>query len=336
MSIGKRIDFLRALDIFLAVVEHRSMTGAARVLGLAQSAVSQTLQQLEAELGQPLFDRTVRPLTLTSAGAVLRMRAVPLVAEAAETRALVRGVGTGILPQLRLAVIGSLAGTLVPPLVAALTERLAIRDISVWRGLATTNENALLSRDVDMLVTSDALYGIDGLARYPLFREPYIVIAPAGTLKGMRTPSFAALAERMAYIRYTRRTQMGWAIESQLKRFGAILPGGLEFDSSEDVVATVAAGRGFAITVPSHVLHGLRSGAAVDSASFPGPGFQREVNLVVRAGELGTVPDEVHRLCLDVLASDFVSGVRAAVPWIGDGFAVAAEDRAGPEVVETH
>jgi DNA-binding transcriptional LysR family regulator len=323
MSNGKKIDFLRALEIFLATAEHRGVTAAAKSLGLAQSAVSQTLQQLEGELGQPLFDRAVRPMALTSAGAVLRVRAMQLVAEAAETRALVRGVGGVGLPQLRLAVIGSLAGTLVPPLVTTLTERTGIADISVWRGLATTNENALLSRDVDMLVTSDALYEVDGLQRFVLFREPYIVIAPPGALKGGKG-TLAALAERLPHIRYTRRTQMGWAIETQLKRLGAALPGGLEFDSSEDVVATVAAGRGFAVSVPSHVLHGLRGGATVDSAPFPGPGFSREVNLVVRAAELGAVPAEVHRLCLEVLSTDFAPRIHAAVPWLGDGFAVAS------------
>lgn len=324
MSAAKKIDFLRALEVFLAVAEHRSMTGAAKALGLAQSAVSQTLLHLEAELGQSLLDRGVRPLALTGAGAVLRVRAVQLIAEAAETRSLVRGVGGAGPPQLRLAVIGSLAGTLVPPLVATLTDRLGIREISVWRGLATTNENALLSRDVDMLVTSDALYDVDGLRRLALFHEPYIVIAPSGAIGAAKATTLAGLAARLPYVRYTRRTQMGWTIETQLKRLGIGLPGALEFDSSEDVVATVAAGRGFAISVPSHVLHGLR-GARVDSAPFPGPRFGREVNLVVREAELGAMPGEVHSLCLEVLADDFAPRVRAAVPWLGDGFAVAAK-----------
>ena len=149
------------------------MTAAARSLGLAQSAVSQSLQQLEAELGQSLFDRSVRPLSLTSAGAILRTRAVQLIADAAETRTIVREVGSGALPHLRLAVIGSLAGTLMPPLIGALEDRLSIGTISVWRGQATTIENALIQRDVDMLVTSDALYDLDGLERAVL-EDPWV------------------------------------------------------------------------------------------------------------------------------------------------------------------
>jgi DNA-binding transcriptional LysR family regulator len=103
-----------------------------------------------------------------------------------------------------------------------------------------------------------------------------------------------------------------------------VLPGALAFDSSEDVIAMVAAGRGWAISAPSHVLHGLRQGAAIDSAPFPGPAFHRTVNLVVRAAELGAVPREVHRLCLEVLAREFQPGLRRILPWLGDRFAIGA------------
>lgn len=323
------VDFLRALEVFLAVADCRSMTTAARSLGITQSAVSQILGQLEIELDKTLFDRTVRPLALTTAGAVLRSRATQLVTDAAETRTLVRSIGRGAMPQLRLAVIGSLAGTLVPPLVAALTERLPVRDISVWRGLATTQENALINRDVDMLVTSDPLYDMEGLERFLLFREPFIVIAPPGTLRRRGGVTLARLAEHMTFIRYTRRTQIGAAIESQLSRLRAVVPGTVAFDSSEDVIAMVAAGGGWAITAPSHVLHGLRTGASVDTAAFPGPAFRRSVNLVVRAAELGGVPQEVHRLCIDVLRRDFLPRLRKVVPWLDKQFEIAAPAKAG-------
>lgn len=324
MASGKTTDFLRALEIFLAVAESRNMSAAGRSLGLAQSAISQSLQQLEAELGQPLFDRSVRPLGLTSAGAILQTRALQLVADAAETRAIVREAGSGALPHLRLAVIGSLAGILVPPLIGTLEDRLTMGDISVWRGQATTIENALIRREVDMLVTSDALYDLDGLDRFTLFSEPYVVITPSGVFEDGKPPSMEELTDRLPFIRYTRRTQMGWSIESQFKRMGVTLSGNLEFDSSEDVIAMVAAGRGWAVSVPSHILHGLRDPATLDPVPFPGPGFQRTVNLVVRSAELGTVPAEVHGLCLEVLGRDVVPRIHRLIPWLGDGFELAS------------
>ena len=108
---------------------------------------------------------------------------------------------------------------------------------------------------------------------------------------------------------------------------GADLPNRLEFDSSDDVIAMVAGGHGWAISVPSHVLHGLRRGATLDSAPFPGPGFRRAVNLVVRAAELGSVPAEVQRLCVDVLSRDVAPRIHEIVPWLSDAFEIASATR---------
>ncbi|MEE8445722.1 MAG: LysR family transcriptional regulator [Alphaproteobacteria bacterium] len=321
---AKGIDFLRALDVFAAVAEQRSLTAAAATLGITQSAVSQLLKQLEGELGQELVDRAVRPVGLTAAGVALRARAVQLLADAAQARAAVRDIARGVLPHLRIAVISSLAGTLIPPLVSALCDRLEVHRVSVWRGLATTDENALIDRDVDMLVTSDPLYNIDGLDRFELFNEPYLVALPPGEMPPDDAErSLAALGRRLPFIRYTRRTQIGWAIEGHLKRLKLDLSDRLEFDSAEDVIAMVAAGRGWAITAPSHVVQGLRAGDALDTAPLPGPGMRRGVNLVVRSGELGRLPGEVRVLCAEVLRRDFAPQLARVLPWLGDAFVVA-------------
>lgn len=324
MNQNKSTDFLKALEVFLAVAETRNMTAAARALGLAQSAVSQMLQQVEAELGQSLFDRTVRPLCLTSAGAILQTRAVQLLADAAETRSLLREFGSGTLPHLRLAVIGSLAGTLVPPLISALGDQLRIKQISVWRGQATTRENALINRDVDMLVTSDALPEITGLDQFPLFTEPYVAIMPKGAMPDGAATAISDLSDKLPFIRYTHKTQIGWAVETQLKRMGVNVPLTLEFDSAEDVIALVSAGRGWAVSVPSHILQTIRDPAAIEVVPFPGPRFSRSVNLVVRKGELGTIPQDVHAICLDILKRDFAAGVHKLIPWLKEDFKIAS------------
>ncbi|HET9060867.1 MAG TPA: LysR family transcriptional regulator [Acidimicrobiales bacterium] len=60
---------LRDLKALMAVVEARSFTEAAHRLGFTQSAVSQQVAALEAELGQKLVER--RPVRPTAAGARL-------------------------------------------------------------------------------------------------------------------------------------------------------------------------------------------------------------------------------------------------------------------------
>jgi DNA-binding transcriptional LysR family regulator len=59
---------LRHLRNFLAVADELHFTRAARRLHLAQAALSQSMRQLESEIGVPLLVRTTRRVTLTEAG----------------------------------------------------------------------------------------------------------------------------------------------------------------------------------------------------------------------------------------------------------------------------
>ena len=67
----------------MEVATARSMSLAAAKLGMTQSAVSQAMRKLEADLGVTLVVRGRRPVTLTAAGVTLEQRAEPLLREAA-------------------------------------------------------------------------------------------------------------------------------------------------------------------------------------------------------------------------------------------------------------
>jgi|SRR5579883_83452 len=72
------LDDLRAL---VAVGRERSFTKAAAKLGVSQSALSQTIRQLEARLGVRLLTRTTRSVSLTEAGERLVGTAAPRIEE---------------------------------------------------------------------------------------------------------------------------------------------------------------------------------------------------------------------------------------------------------------
>ena len=59
------------LEVFLAVAHEKSFSRAAETLHRTQPAVSQAVRRLEAELGEPLFDRSSKDGTMTTAGRVL-------------------------------------------------------------------------------------------------------------------------------------------------------------------------------------------------------------------------------------------------------------------------
>jgi DNA-binding transcriptional LysR family regulator len=111
---------LRQLEYLVAVADEGGFTRAAAKLHVAQPGVSAQIKQLEHELGQPLFDRSGRGVTLTSAGrAVLPYARAALDAVAGarvavqELTGLLRGrvaIGTVTSPGADLNLPGLLAG----------------------------------------------------------------------------------------------------------------------------------------------------------------------------------------------------------------------------------
>ncbi len=65
------------LRAFLAVAEHLNFSRAAASLGVTPSALSQTIRALEQDIGQQMFQRTTRSVSLTEAGTTLRDRIAP-------------------------------------------------------------------------------------------------------------------------------------------------------------------------------------------------------------------------------------------------------------------
>ena len=62
---------LELYRVFRAVAQEGSVSAAAQQLYISQSAVSQSLQQLEQQLQVRLFSRSTRGVTLTEEGRVL-------------------------------------------------------------------------------------------------------------------------------------------------------------------------------------------------------------------------------------------------------------------------
>ena len=70
------------LRLFVSVVDEGSIARAADALGIAKSAVSRRLQQLEDRYEIKLVDRQPRNWEVTKAGQELYQRAVAMVADA--------------------------------------------------------------------------------------------------------------------------------------------------------------------------------------------------------------------------------------------------------------
>ncbi|AZQ12352.1 LysR substrate-binding domain-containing protein [Shewanella khirikhana] len=102
----RKLPPLRALQVFEAAARHLHFSRAATELCLTQSAVSHQVRALEQHLGQPLFSRKGRELTLTGKGQQLFL-GVQSALDGLDS--LCRQLNEGDSRELRLAVYSSFA-----------------------------------------------------------------------------------------------------------------------------------------------------------------------------------------------------------------------------------
>jgi DNA-binding transcriptional LysR family regulator len=98
---GVSLDQLRA---FIAAVDEGSFSAGARRLRRAQSAVSELVSNLEAQIGVVLFDRSERYPKLTPAGVLLVVDARSVVANVDLLKARAKGISGGLESELSVVV----------------------------------------------------------------------------------------------------------------------------------------------------------------------------------------------------------------------------------------
>src|SRR5258706_6541507 len=91
---------LDQLRVFIAAADSGSFSAAGRRLRRAQSLVSQTIANLEADLGVELFDRAAKYPRLTDFGQALLIEAKALVARMDGFKARARTMAEGLEPEL--------------------------------------------------------------------------------------------------------------------------------------------------------------------------------------------------------------------------------------------
>lgn len=108
---------LRHLRYFTAVVQWKSYREASRRIHVAQPAISQTVLDLEQELGLRLFSRAKRVTQLTPEGEVFYAEAVRTLAQAELAIETARRAARGEIGRLSIGFLGSATSAFLPELV---------------------------------------------------------------------------------------------------------------------------------------------------------------------------------------------------------------------------
>ncbi|WP_380168951.1 ArgP/LysG family DNA-binding transcriptional regulator [Jannaschia sp. R86511] len=203
------LDQLRALD---AAVTEGSLDGAARVLRVTPSAVSQRLKALESRVGQVLLVRS-RPVRTTGAGQVVLRLARQVSLLAADADAELAGVGVqagpgpagAAGPSLPVAVNADSLGTWVLPAVAALAHRLRL---DLRRDDEERTSELLRDGSVMAAVTTEPT-AVAGCRATPLGIMRYRAVASPGYLARWLPDGVGEAALRAApVVLYDRRDDL--------------------------------------------------------------------------------------------------------------------------------
>ncbi len=118
---------LRQLRYFVAIVDHGSLSRAARVLHIVQPALTQQLQQLEEELGATLLHRSAQGMQATDAGKVFYEHALAILKQVSDAKSAVNQSADKPSGTVALGIPQSASGALAFPLLKAV--RAAYPDI---------------------------------------------------------------------------------------------------------------------------------------------------------------------------------------------------------------
>lgn len=143
---------LAQLRHFVTLAEWGSYVAASRRLFLTQPALSRSIQGLEAELGQALFDRVGRRIELTAFGRESLVKAQRLVRDADALKQAGRAAVTGQEGSVRIGLSSGPGAMLSVPLMLHMAEHHPRLHLGISRGSTDVLLQGVRTRSLDVAV----------------------------------------------------------------------------------------------------------------------------------------------------------------------------------------
>jgi len=227
---------------FLSVMEHGSLSGAARALGLTQPTMGRHIDGLESALGLKLFARSFDGFAPTNAALELKPYAAGLGATAAALRRAADSHGEGVRGTVRLTASEVIGVEVLPPILAKL--RRDHPELTVELMLSNRIDD-LLHREADIAVrmvppAQDALVARRIGAIECGMHAHLSYLARHGTPKTLEELAGHTL------IGYDRENELMRRLQQQ---FSTLTRSGLAFRADSDLAQLAAIRAGFGIGI---------------------------------------------------------------------------------------
>ena len=264
---------------FLAVAQELNFSRAAEKCNVSQPSLSRAIQQLEGELGGPLFHRERHLTHLTELGEMVRPHLETVYEAAVKAKRLSQDISEQKRVPLKLGIMSTISPDEIVDLIAALKERHDGLELRLCDANAKDLRNRLLAGDLEVVIY--ALPGEELEERthvMPLFREQMVIaINRDHRLAGQRAFPVRELdGER--YIHRMNCEFAGYA-DHILQEKGVTCTPTYWSERDDWTLAMVAAGLGFAFMPENAAKH-----PGVVALPVVEPEFWRNVNLVTVRG----------------------------------------------------
>lgn len=166
---------LDQLRYFLRVAKRQNFTRAAEELGISQPALSRSIQKLEEELGQPVFERRSRSVALTDAGTLLQTRAQQALTLLDDTKAEI--TDDGQQGRLRVGAIPTIAPYFLPDVLRQFSTEFPKATLLVQEHTTDALLKCCAQGEIDL-----AILALPVAAKYleveALFEEELLLVLP--------------------------------------------------------------------------------------------------------------------------------------------------------------
>jgi len=262
----------RFLESLIAVVDHGSISAAARHQNLTPGAVAQRIHALEEEIGARLIERSGRRAHATEAGVQVIKNARPILQAIRELPTLIHN--TSISGTIRIGAIATAMTGLLPAILKDLSISYPDLDVYIELGESKVLYRRLTSRDLDCAFLVEPDFRLPKAGEHVILREEELVVLASQALEG--DDPHALLASE-PFIRYDRNSWGGRLADAYLQQHGIAPQERYELDALDAIALLVDQGLGVAL-VPNWQKP-WPSGIKVRAIALPGPAVTRRIGL---------------------------------------------------------
>lgn len=163
------------LRYFLAVADLANITRAAKSLDISQPALSRSIQKLEDELGQPVFERKSRTMALTDVGKLLQARALQVLSILEDTKAEITDDGKSGC--VRIGAIPTIAPYFLPRILRQFSKQFPKATLIVQEKTTDALIKSCQQGEVDLAILAQPVTA-KHLVIEELFEEELLLVLP--------------------------------------------------------------------------------------------------------------------------------------------------------------